>query len=190
MKAFKILVLMLAFGRCALAEIVDPVGFYRSSTQYPAPSALLKWNADINGDGKNETFLIRKADYDADVAVHQLPSWEVFIANTTANTFMESTGIQDEGEELFGIAGVPQVDIGACFVGQVTELGKHALVTMQVDTPRVGNPIARIYAYTIEGDHLKRSKLAEYPATQGNPLFDKYLKEGKRTVITPAEINS
>jgi hypothetical protein len=35
---------------------------------------------------------------------------------------------------------------------------------------------------------LNRTKLAEYNPTQTNALFDKYLKDDKRTVITPVEV--
>jgi hypothetical protein len=152
---------------------------------------LLKWQADINGDGKSETFLTRKEYYDEEIAVNMPPSWEVFIASAVANTFTESTGMLDQGEDpnSFAPGSVPQIDVKACFVGQVTELGCHALITMQIDNPRAGESIARIYAYTIEGDHLKRTKLAEYNPTQTNALFDKYLKDGKRTVITPVEVS-
>jgi hypothetical protein len=191
MKTFALVALLFVSTHCVSAQIVDPVAFYRSSTQYPAPSILLKWQADINGDGKNETFLTRKGYFDEDVNAGQLPSWEIFLASATVNTFTESTGIQNEGEgeDLFGPGSVPQIDVKACFVGLVTELGKQAIVTEQTDNPRVGDPVARIYAYTIEGDHLKRTKLAEYNPTQTNALFDKYLKDGKRTVITPVEVS-
>lgn len=189
MKAFALAALLFTSTHCVSAQIVDPVAFYRTTTQYPAPSVLLKWQADINGDGKNETFLTRKEYYDEDVAAAQLPSWEVFLVGVAANTFSESTGVQNQGEDSFGPGAVPQIDVKACFVGQVSELGQHAIVTQQVDSPRAGDPVARIYAYTIEGDHLKRTKLAEYNPTQANALFDKYLKDGKRTVITPVEVS-
>lgn len=188
MKALTLFVILFSSAHCVSAQIVDVVAFYRSSNQYPAPSILLKWQIDINGDGKSETFLSRKVDHDEDVAAGQPPSWELFIANISSNTSTESTGTQNQGDDSFGVGAIPQIDIKVCFIGQVTELGQRALLTQQFDNPRVGNPIARIYAYTIEGDHLKRMKLAEYDATQPNPLFDKYLKDGKRTVITPVEV--
>ncbi|MCX8495653.1 MAG: hypothetical protein ORN51_05660 [Akkermansiaceae bacterium] len=188
MKASTLIVILFSSSLCFSAQIVDVVAFYRSSSQYPAPAVLLKWQADINGDGKSETLLTRKVDHDEDVAARQLPSWETFIASATADTFTESTGVQNQDDDSFGVGAAPQIDIKACFVGQVTELGQRALLTQQVDNPRVGDPIARIYAYKIEGDHLKRTKLAEYNPMQPNALFDKYLKDGKRTIITLVEV--
>ena len=189
MKALTLAALLFVSAHGVSAQVVDPIAFYRSSTQFPAPSVLLKWQADINGDGKSEIFLTRKEYYDEDVAAGQLPSWEAFIANAAANTFTESTGMQNQGEDSFGPGSVPQIDVNTCFVGQVSELGSHAILTMQIDNPRAGESIARIYAYTIESDHLKRTKLAEYNPTETNALFDKYLKDGKRTVITPVEVS-
>jgi hypothetical protein len=188
MKSLTLFVILFLSAHCVSAQIVDVVAFYRASNQYPAPSILLKWQTDVNDDGKSETFLCRKVDHDEDVAAGQLPSWEIFIASATANTSTESTGIQNQGDDSFGVGAVPQIDIKACFIGQVTELGQRALLTQQIDNPRVGDPIARIYAYTIEGNHLKRTKLAEYNPMQANALFDKYLKDGKRTVIIPVEV--
>lgn len=182
-----IFALVAVLGQSACAQIIDPVSHFRSTSSEPS-AKLMKWTADINGDGKSEVFLSNKEDYDADVAAETPASWFVFFPSQTGNTFTESSGIQEAGEDSVGVGGLAAIDPNACFVGQVSELGKHALVTQQIDNPRVGNPVARIYAYTIEGDHLKRTKLAEYDATQNNALFDKYLKDGKRTIITPVEV--
>lgn len=147
----------------------------------------MKWEADINGDGKNEVFLSLKEEYDRDIASPQLPGWFVYFADAVGSNYTASSGIKDNGENETSPS-VPMIDLKFCFIGQVTELGQRALLTQQIDNPRVGDPIARIYAYTIEGDHLKRTKLAEYNPMQANALFDKYLKDGKRTVITPVEV--
>jgi len=183
------LALVIIAGQSSCAQIVDPIAHFRNTSNEPS-AKLVKWTADINGDGKPEVFLANKEDYDASVAADVPVGWFVFVASQNEGTYAESTGIQEAGEDSIGVGGLPRVNLKACFVGQVSELGKSALLTEQIDNPRVGNPIARIYAYTIEGDHLKRTKLAEYDATKENPLFDKYLNDGKRTVITPVEINS
>lgn len=153
----------------------------------PGVQPVIKWVADIDGDGKSEVFLSLKDEYDQDVASDQAPGWFVYIADAASTNYSRSTGIKDQGDDSVGAA-VPMIDLKLCFVGMVDELGKHALITMQIDNPRVGDPIARIYAYTIEGDHLKRTKLAEYNPMQPNAMYDKYLKDGKRTVITPVEV--
>lgn len=182
-----ILLLAMAFSS-ACAQINDPVAHFRS-TSTDQSSKLMKWSADINGDGKPEMFLSNKDDYDADVVADTASGWFVFFADTTGNTFTESKGLQEAGEDSIGVGGLSMIDLSVCFVGLVTEIAKHAVITQQIDTPRAGDPVARIYAYTIEGDHLKRTKLAEYNPQQPNAIFDKYLKDGKRTVIIPVEVN-
>ena len=182
------LALLALIGQTACAQIIDPVVHFRSTSSEPT-AKLMKWAADINGDGKSEVFLSNKDDYDNDVAAETPAGWFVFFASQADNTFTESTGIQEADEDSIGVGGLAAIDLKLCFVGQVSELSQRAIVTQQIDNPRVGESIARIYAYTIEGDHLKRTKLAEYNPTQANALFDKYLKDGKRTVITPVEVS-
>ena len=186
MKTLHLTLLMFALTHCVNAQITNPVTHFESLG--PGIQPVMKWEADINGDGKSEVFLSLKDEYDQDVASDRSPGWFVYIADAAGTSYNQSTGIKDQGEDSIGAA-VPMIDLNACFVGQVSELGQRAIVTMQIDNPRVGESIARIYAYTIEGDHLKRTKLAEYNPTQTNALFDKYLKDGKRTVITPVEVS-
>lgn len=179
------LFLIAALAQSVFAQIINPVSYFRALGQ-DAP-VVVKWEADINGDGQNEVFLSRKDEYAEEVASDQPPSWFAFVAS--AGAYTQPTGIQEAGEDSLGVGVLPMIDLKACFVGQVSELSQRAIVTQQIDNPRAGESIARIYAYTIEGDHLKRTKLAEYNPTQANALFDKYLKDGKRTVITPVEVS-
>lgn len=173
--------------QCLSAQISNPVTHFESLS--PEIQPIIKWEADINGDGKLEVFLSLKKDYDDEIAEERMPAgWFVYFADTGSNTYTQSVGIKEAGEDAIGVGVLPMIDLKVCFVGLVTELGKHAVVTEWIDNPRAGESIARIYAYTIEGDRLKRTKLAEYDPTQTNALFDKYLKDGKRTVITPVEV--
>ncbi|HEX4084054.1 MAG TPA: hypothetical protein VHY22_04025, partial [Chthoniobacteraceae bacterium] len=79
----------------------------------------------------------------------------------------------------------PQIDVDDFFIGYISELGKRGLVTMQTDPAWHDRPsVARIYAYTLEGDHLKRTKLAEYnPEKKDNPIYNKYLSESRRAKV-------
>lgn len=168
------------------ADTSNPVADFRVRAELPPPGKLLKWQSDINGDGKAEVFLSRKDDVD-DAAANQIsPGWDVYAARPNGGSYWPINGINQDDDSISLVA--LQVDLETCFVGNVSEVGQYALVTLQVSNPRAGDPIARIYAYTIEGDHLKRTKLAEYNPTQTNALFDKYLKDDKRTVITPVEV--
>jgi hypothetical protein len=178
--------LLLATPLGASAQIADPVASFRSDIQSPEPIALMKWEADLNGDGKKEVMLSRKDEFDLEIKAKELSSWIVYFAQ--ADGFVESKGIQDQGDDALGVGVVPMINLDACYVGFVAEIGKHGIVTQQEDNPRVGDPIGRIYVYTLEGDHLVRTKLAEYSLLVANKVFDTYLKDGKRTVITPVEV--
>jgi hypothetical protein len=186
MKTIALAALMLVPTHYIMAQITNPVTHFQSLDSRTQP--VIKWDIDINGDGKNEMFLSLKDEHDQDVALNLSPSWFVYIADGVVTSYKQSTGIKEQGEDEIG-ATVPMIDIKVCFVGLVSELGRHAIVTEQIDNPRVGEPIARIYAYTVEGDHLKRTKLTEYNPMQSNVIFDKYLKDDKRTIITPVEVN-
>lgn len=77
-----------------------------------------------------------------------------------------------------------------CFVGQITELGKRGIVSMVRKTHRpLDGETITIYAYTIEGDHLKKHQLAQYEEGENNAVFDKYLAEDKRTHVQLQEID-
>jgi hypothetical protein len=177
---------MLATPLGAFAQITDPAASYRAEINSPNVIPLMKWEADLNGDGKKEVMLSRKDEFDADIKAEETPGWIVYISNPTG--FTESKGIQDKEDDSLGVGVVPAINLDACYVGLVEEIGKHGIVTQQEDNPRVGDPIGRIYVYTIEGDHLVRTKLAEYSLFGPNKVFDKYLADGKRTVIKPVEL--
>ncbi|WP_075087454.1 hypothetical protein [Verrucomicrobium spinosum] len=146
----------------------------------------MKWEADINGDGLNEVFVTDKASYDKASATNEPADWLIYIA--TPAGFIKCDEVHEGDQISSGV--LLSIDLGAVFVGNVSEVGSaKAIVFEQIKNPRAGEPVAIMHAYVIEGDHLKRTKLAEYNPTQTNTLFDKYLKDGKRTVITPVEVN-
>jgi len=186
MKTTLLGMLLLATPLGAYAQITDPVAAFRSGITNPSSVPLLKWEADLNGDGKNEVMINRKDNVDAVLDTDQPSGWSVFIAQP--NDFARSKGIEEKDEESFDVNSRLQIDLTACYVGMVAEIGKHGLVTQQIDNPRVGDAISRIYVYTIEGDHLVRTKLAQYSLPFPNAVFDAYLKDGKRTEIIPVEV--
>lgn len=177
-------IIMLTTSISAPAQIADPTEFFKSHLK---GEPFMKWEADLNGDGKAEVMLSRKNEFIKDNEENEPTGWYVYISGATGYT--EFKGLKNQGEESVSPAALP-IDLKACYTGPIEELGNNTgVVTEEIETPAVGDPIVRIYAYTVEGDHLLRTKLAEYNALQPNPLFDKYLKEGKRTVITPVEMS-
>ena len=180
---------LLIFPSSLTAGISNPLEEFKVGLVIPAGDKILKWEADINGDGKNDVLFCLKSDFDADVKVHDTPGWDFYIAEASGTTFTKSVGTLS-GPNTISVGDLPQIDTASCFVGQISELGKHGVVTMRIDNPRSGPSVAKIYAYTIEGDHLKRHELAKYDPSQAtpHPLFTTYLADGKRTVVQPTEL--
>jgi len=179
-------------GLLQAQQISDPVFHYRGLDSDHG-SSFLKWTADINGDGLPEIFLSLKKNHDEAVTAKQMPGWFVYIASTSGGGFTKCVGIQESGDsdDVIGVGVVPDIDPNCCFVGLVTEIGTHAIVTRQIDLPKNGVKVAYIYAYTVVGNHLKRTKLAQYNPDDGsNAIFDKYLNGGKRTVIATVQVDS
>jgi hypothetical protein len=171
----------------AFAQVANPVADFKTGLTIPSGDKILKWECDVNGDGKTEALLALKSNFDEDTKDHEPPSWTFYIGGANDAAYLRSGGIELEPQSISGI--LPNIDPEACFVGQITELGKHGVVTMRIDNPREGESIGKIYAYTIEGDHLKRTELAQYVIVQSpHALFTKYLAADKRTQVQLQEI--
>lgn len=174
---------------CVLARAgtSDPVADYKSSKSLTSSDILYKWTADINGDGQNDVLLDLKADYQEDKIDRQVPSWRVYIAATGGGSYEQATGVDDGGGD--GVSPLlPQIDPEKVFVGAISQLGVSGIVTVQTDATVSGVRLSRIYAYTVDGSHLKRTLLAEYNAENGNAVYDQYLSDSHRTSVTLQQI--
>ncbi len=174
------------------SSAIDPVADFKTNFTIEPGDKILKWQIDINGDGYNEIFLTLKSNHDKDKEDNDIPAWDVYLSDENGSNVIRSKGIQDPGDEpdSIGLGGLPCIDIESCFIGQITEISKRGIVTMRIKNPREGESIGEIYAYTIEGDHLKQTELAQYVIAEGHhPLFYKYLSDDKKTTITVTEID-
>ena len=187
MKTFYTFIFVLILTVKSHAEdVTDPQVHYLSD--YQAGDVVKKIRIDINGDGIQD-WLFCTIDSNPDPIIKQaqqqeggmLP-WELYVSNQTTNSYNTCAGI-DAGKGL-GISVGLQMDPDQVYVGQVSELGKRAIVTLVVKNSRVEAATETIYAYTWEGDHLLRHKLAEYHQDESNAIFDKYLLDDKRTHLT------
>lgn len=170
------------------SQVADPIADFKTTLVIPPSDKILKWAADVDGDGKVEIFLSIKSDFNEDVKNHEPQGWLIYFSQTPGNAFWKSAGTEASPGQL-GVGDIPQIDIAACFVGQITELGKRGIVTMRINNPRADPAIAIVYAYTIEGDHLKRTELGRYdPAQTPSALFQKYLAADKRTQVQLQEL--
>jgi hypothetical protein len=169
--------------------ISDPIADFKINLTISSGDKVLKLDIDVNGDGNKEAFLCLKSDFDKEKEDRQPQSWDVYLGkNVGGNSYLKSGGVEIEPNSIDGI--LPDIDVVRCFVGLIDELGKNGVVTIRYDNPREGPSIAIIYAYTIEGDHLKKTELTRYSdPTAPNALFTKYLADNKRTVVIPVEID-
>lgn len=182
-----ILLSVLALPPLAFASIINPINDFKIGLTILAGDKILKWEADINNDGKNEIFLSLKSDLDTALANNDTPAWVMYIADSAGNGYSKSQGIELKPDTIDSI--LPDIDTDTCYVGQITQLGKRGIVTMRIGNPRKTESVGKIYAYTLEGNHLKRTELTQYVIAQGpHALFTEYLTEDKRTHITLQEI--
>jgi hypothetical protein len=178
------------FAAGVTASISDAILDFKTNHTIIVGDKILKIDFDVNGDGKNETLLVLKSDFENDKENHEPTGWSFYIRkNTLAVSFMKSSGTETNPSQI-NIDDIPQIDHERCFIGLIDELEKNGVVTIRYNNPREGPSIAIIYAYTIEGDHLKKTELTRYSdPTAPNALFTKYLADNKRTVVIPVEID-
>lgn len=169
-----------------LAEVSNPVEDYRKIfSELPNREVLIKWECDLNNDGKNEVFITDKTSYDEDVKNHVVPQWLLYISTPTG--FVKCDTMHD-GNDVESCVLI-EINLEAVFSGVISEMeSKRGLVMEEIKNPRVGDPVGIIHAYVVEEQYLKHVKLSEYNPTQPNALFTKYLRDGKRTVVQKIEI--
>ena len=174
----------------ALAAILDPISDFKQGLVIAKGDKLLKWESELNGDGRNEIFVCLKSDHEKDKQNQDPPAWALYISQSMSATgFMKSTGIEHKTGVL-SVDDMPLIDLTVCFVGQISELGRRGVITMRINSPREGESTGIIYAYVVDGNKLRKSELARYEIAKGpHALFTKYLAEGKRTFIQTTEIN-
>jgi hypothetical protein len=164
-------------------------------------SIYLEWRVDIKNDGTTDVLLTAKLS-SSEVKELQKQEGKAFIASQ--HGFVAYLGIKSGGyvhnnevEEAEGSApGGLLIDIAHCYVGYVDELKQFGIVTM--DTTEVypergrGPSMAKeqIYCYTVKGDHIKRTDLTPVlDEIAGNPIYEKYLTEPRRTHVDLKEVS-
>jgi hypothetical protein len=154
-----LLLALLTVAHVACGGVNDPVADHKRSHGLGAANTLYRMDIDINGDGRNEVLLCLKASYLEDKHDGQVPSWDVYLADAGASTYSLSLGL-DDGEGVSPV--LPRIDPSDIFIGKIEQLNKRGLVTVQTDFPKKGHPVRYIYAYTVEGSHLKETLLTKY----------------------------
>ncbi|HEX4084051.1 MAG TPA: hypothetical protein VHY22_04010 [Chthoniobacteraceae bacterium] len=188
-----IAVALFAGSILSFSGVIDPLHDFASSAGVANHTVYL-WKVDLTGDGRKEVLLDTKltpqeeteqeeeTKYHANSNVH---AFTVYIAKPGGSGYVKSTGVAEDG--IFGPA-LPEIDLTQCYVGPIKQLNRFGLVTVQEDNPRRGTPVDRIYAYTIDGDHLIQTKLAEFNPEKDNAIYNEYLSDARRTKVQLQEV--
>ncbi|HEV7403061.1 MAG TPA: hypothetical protein VGO11_09055 [Chthoniobacteraceae bacterium] len=172
--------LLSLIGISGHADVINPLSDFKAKMDIAGSDFVYRWEVDIDGDGKKEVMLSSQLDYEQELKDGQLPGWLVYIAKSHGSGYVFAKELDEGG--VIGYA-IPQIDPEMLYVGMIEQIGKRGIVTMQVDHPRKAPEVAYIYAYTINGDHLKKTLLAKFEPKKGNPIYDQYLSESKRTKV-------
>jgi hypothetical protein len=182
---------LLSLMKCAYAtEVSDPQGGV-INRRYEIGDVIKLMTFDINGDGVADLFFTTIAstpDPTTATSNEQLGgslSWDVYVSKQSGGNFTINGGLEIGGEITQG-AGL-QLNPDQMYVGDTSEIGRFAIVTSAVERSKSENSTI-IYAYTWEGDRFKQWKLAQYTAGEQNAVFDKYLKDDKRTPVNLKQI--
>ena len=185
----KIIILTIILIAAAKSEIENPVIDYKTERSLAPTDVLYKWSCDINGDGSQEVFLDLKESYAENVEDNVVPSWQVYIGTQIEGVVKYIKVTELEEGPPNGVSPVfPQIDPARMFSGQITQLGKRGIVTMQRDITKNGIVSTRIFAYTIENGKLKETTLVEYYGEDPNVVYDQYLADNVRTQIQLIEV--
>lgn len=185
---------MLILAYSAFAEDITDPQSYELNRRYEAGDVVKKMAFDINGDGVTDVFFnIVEANPDPTTAISDAQnggtiSWDAYVSVPNSNKFKVCTTLEESDNPGGLLRGVGlDINPNQMYVGNISEINRLGIVTSAVKRSASANSTI-IYAYTWEGDHFKRWKLAEYITGQQNTIFDKYLKEGKRTQITVQQV--
>lgn len=181
-------------------EVTNPVSHFASLGDPPAALqaryaqiGFKTISVDINGDSKLDVLLCFDDPglQDATEAQSQeqepgVLSWDVYVRNPADTAYIVSGGVEIDGKVSIA-SGLP-IKHESVFVGQITEINRFGIVSLDIHNPKEGPSLATIWAYTWEGDHLKSQKLAEYESSEENAVFNKYLADDKRTVLQVQQV--
>ena len=182
---------IVALGYPAHAEDVADPQSHVINRRYEAGDVMRRMTIDVNNDGVPDLFFTTiegNPDPTTRISNEQAGgsiSWDAYVSNQGACTFRVNTSVEIDGEIIQG-AGL-DLNPDRMHVGNISEISRFGIVTSAVKRSKSEN-FTLICAYTWEGDHFKQWKIAECAAGGRNAIFDKYLKDDKRTHLTLQQV--
>jgi hypothetical protein len=190
---FTFLLLLAALVSPGLADTTNnPLSDFAALFGLTSADQVKKIEVDITGDGRLDVLLCY-VNPTPDIEERRVAAtgdkrlwWNAYIKNADGS-YSRPTGI-DPGDGNLRLDAVIAFDPLETYIGQVSEISRFALVTREKQTPRSAEALSIIWAFTWEDAHLKQQKLGEFQTGQQNALFDKYLIDGKRTVLQVQQV--
>jgi hypothetical protein len=175
-------------------SVSNPVADYSTSLELSGRTAY-KWNLDINNDGKVDVLLdVKPNSSEIQMRGNEFDSNNMrwFTAYISTGTqFIKSSYIQAGVGQVGEIVAVKTDE---CYVGSISEISACGIISIErtsEKSPESGGDIevARIYAYTVDGETIKKTKLAEFDPDENNAVYSKYLSPSKRTQVNLQEVS-
>jgi hypothetical protein len=184
-------------GLIVRSDIVkNPIQAFSNFHALSSGRVICRWAVDLNNDNQQELLFAAKLTPSELSEEERENGWnpqtkneidfDVYIPQ--GNAYSRSRGIAEDDGMANGA--VVSIDRTRCYVGQITQLNKWGLVTVDHEPAGRKNPALNIvYAYTLEGDHLKLTNLAQYDPSKGpNAIYEQYLAKAHRTFVKLDEI--
>jgi hypothetical protein len=182
------ILLLVTMAISVLADtLTNPLADFAAQFELTSADQVKKIEVDINGDGRLD-IMLSYAEPGSNIEERRVIAtgdkrlWWTSYTKNQDGTYTKTTGI-DIGEGGIDLGTDIAFDPVEVYIGQVVEVSRFAVVVREKQTPRRANATSIIWAFTWEGGHFKRHKLSEFVTGTQNALFDKYLIEGKRTVL-------
>ena len=176
--------------------IVDPIRVYAVFHNLAPGRSVYKWEIDLNHDGQKEVLVATKLTPEELEEDERQSNWNpqtpnerdftVYIHNPKGPGYFECKRADNETP----VTAIMGVDIMHCFVGKITQIGKWGLVAVDIEPAGRRNlASATVYAYTVEGDHIRVTDLEKYdPDKEKSKIYEQYLSDSKRTKVELEEL--
>lgn len=201
MKNFLFILVILSIATFGdTGEIADPVQYLTDRKDLPREEIVRlkavgfkQIIADINGDSINDMLLCFD-DPDSDDPVESASRsnessaffWDVFIRISSDGKYRPNGGPMIDG--VLGIGAPILIDVNFLYVGQISEINRHGIVTLLIENNESGDSTSVIRAYFWDVDRVSSVVLDSYSTGDSNNFFDRYVSTEKRTLLEVRQI--
>src|SRR5262245_59233607 len=102
------LFLIATFVASCFAQVADPVTDFKVGLTIPGGDKILKWDCDVDGDGKAEVLLSLKSVFEKDKQDYEPAAWSFYI-KAPSGSFVKSTGTETQ-PSILSVDDLPLID--------------------------------------------------------------------------------